>query len=111
MDEENSELLGTVSMGQIRALNELLSESPNIDVNGKNVDGNFAAMIAAQHNDLPMLKLLVSHGARLDLKDGFGRTVMGWAKKHKNNEMVEFINNKLSESSTLSEGAQNPCCC
>ena len=97
MREETSLLIGIVSLGQIKALNELLSQYTNLDVNEKDDDGNFAAIIAAKHNDLSILKLLVHHGAKLDLKDGYGRTVIGWAKKHKNEEMIYFINSHLSE--------------
>jgi hypothetical protein len=44
------------------------------------------------------LKLLVEHGAKLYLQDGFGRDVMGWAKKHKNSEMIEYINNQAEQN-------------
>lgn len=88
-------LIGIVNLGQIRALKELLSKSTDLDVNQKDENGNFAAIIAARHNDLEILYLLVEHGARLDLKDGFGRTVIGWAEKHKNQEMINYINERI----------------
>ena len=92
MSDEILELLQIVSLGQIRALENLLSRSKNLDVNEKDEYGNFAAIIAARRNDLDMLKLLVEHGAKLDLKDGFGRTIMGWAIKYKNEETIKYIN-------------------
>ncbi len=98
MYNEEIGLIQIVKLGQIRALKEFLSKSKNIDVNQKDEHGNFAAIEAARNNDLDILKILVDYGAKLNLKDGFGRTVDGWAKKHNNKEMIMYIESKLSET-------------
>ncbi len=93
------QLIQIVNLGQRQALEELLNKYENLDVNQKDDYGNFPAIIAARHNDLPILKILVEHGAKLNLKDGFNRTVMGWAQKHKNEEMKKYIDDQLSKDS------------
>ncbi len=91
--KDRVQLVDLVSWGQRAAVEELIQKAgSNLDINEKDANGNFAAIIAAERNDLRMLTLLVKHGARLDLEDGRGRTVLGWAKKNENNRMIEFIN-------------------
>ncbi len=93
MSDETIELIQIAKLGQTRALKNLLSKSKDIDVNQNDEFGNFAAIEAARNNDLDMLKTLVERGAKLDLTDGFGCTVTGWAKKHRDEEMINFIEN------------------
>jgi len=50
------------------------------DVNHVNAMGVTAAMAAANRGSDDILQFLVDHGARLDVKDNQGRTVMDWAK-------------------------------
>jgi ankyrin repeat protein len=88
-------LLDMIALGQIETVETVLNESPGYDVNQKNKLGTFPALLAANQNNLRLLKLLVTHGARLDQKDASGRTVMGWAKKYDNQEMIDFIEKTL----------------
>jgi ankyrin repeat protein len=90
MSNEQIPLLQIVSLGQIEKLRDLLRTS-KIDVNETDENGGLAVVIAARRNDLSMLRLLVEHGAKLNEKDGWGRTVDGWARKHNNIEMLTFI--------------------
>ena len=98
-----STLLSIISLGQIDVLKKVLDECAQrnlkIDLNEKDSFGNFVTILAAQQDNLLTLKLLVDHGAApslcLDFKDGAGRTVMGWAKKHNNIEMISYITEVL----------------
>ncbi len=89
MSEDHIWLIDYAEIGQVGAMRQLLSER-QIDVNKSNEYGINAALVAAERNDLEMLKLLVEHGARLDVKDGMGRTPIGWAERNENAEMIEY---------------------
>ncbi|MDX2164887.1 MAG: hypothetical protein SFW07_05680 [Gammaproteobacteria bacterium] len=98
-------LLDVVMSGQIDTLKKVLAECAQrklkIDLNEQDDFGNFLTILAAQLNNLSLLRLLVDHGAAsslsLDFKDGRGRTVMGWAKKHNNVDMIAYIEKVLAD--------------
>lgn len=85
---------------------EMLLKGKNVDANEKNSLGEFPAIAAAKNNDLDMLKILSKHGADLELKDAFGRTVEGWAKHHNNQKMLDFI--KENVNNIILKGAEGP---
>jgi uncharacterized protein len=95
-------LLDMIALGQVETVEEVLNASPGYDVNQKNKLGTFPAILAASKNNFRLLKLLVNHGAVLDQKDGLGRTVMGFAQKYNNQEMIEFIETSLASASESS---------
>lgn len=39
---------------------------------------------------------MVDNGAKLDLKDGLGRTVRGWAEKYKNTDRLKLIDEQAN---------------
>mgnify|MGYP002624023452 CR=1 FL=1 len=81
------------SLGQITAVKELIETGA--DVNEKDELGRCAIITAASRNDLDMVDLLIKAGAKVDVKDGFGRTPLGYAQYHKNNKLIELIQNGL----------------
>ena len=87
---DKTQLFELISWRQIDVIKELL-EKTSCDLNEKDSHGNLATIVAAQRNDLPMIKFLVSKGASLKLENSRGRTVKWWAEKYKNNEMLNFI--------------------
>ncbi len=90
--QDKVQIIDIVRLGQKSAVEELLQKySGSFDINEQNTSGSFATLVAAERNDLPMLKLLVTYGARLDLKDGRGRTVRGWAEQNNSKDMLNFI--------------------
>ncbi len=99
--------LDIIALGQTDTIEAVLRDSPGYDVNQTNKLGTFPAILAASKNNLRLLKLLVNYGAVLDMKDGAGRTVMGWANKHENQEMIKFIENTLASSVSFSEDMPN----
>lgn len=119
-----STLLDIIMLGQIDTLKMVLDQCAErklkIDLNEQDELGNFVAIFAAQRNKLPMLKLLVEHGAAPslspDCKDGGGRTVMGWAKKHNNPDMIAYITqvtsslplDKVEKTHSLSADKSSP---
>lgn len=108
-----STLLDVLMSGQVDALKKVLDDCAQrklrVELNEQDDFGNFLTILAAQLNNLSLLKLLVDHGAApslsLDFKDGRGRTVMGWAKKHNNTEMVAYITKVLADLPSDKEAA------
>lgn len=67
--------------------------SAGVPVNARNATGNngTAVLYAAQDNNFEMLKFLVEHGADLTMKDNAGNRPYMEAKRHKNEEMANYI--------------------
>ena len=89
----NQEFLEIVTIGSTGAIKEIL-ESPDVykvDINYRDDFGNAACLLAAQRNDLKMVKLLKRNGANLMVEDGFGRTVLSWADQYSNDEMRDIV--------------------
>jgi ankyrin repeat protein len=97
-DERNEMLIQIVVLGKIEILRKLLARDENIDLNLKDEYGHLPVIEAAKRNNLPMVKLLVKHGAKLHSKDGAGRNVEGWANKHKNKDMINFLKQDQSHT-------------
>ena len=52
-------------------------------------------MHAAQHSDVKMIKLLLSHGAEISAVDETGATVLNFATMGKNKENISFLKSKI----------------
>ena len=89
-------LIEITSLGLLGDVKRMLMNG--YDANEADEYGTTAALVAAEQNDLSMLKLLVEHDASLSVKDGRGRTIIGWAEKHKNQAMIDFINSQQQNS-------------
>lgn len=100
MKQSTKKLLTLVSLGQIDAVKEFVTPE---NVNLSDGFGNCAVLIAAQNNNLNMLKLLTAAGAKLDVSDSDGRTPLGWATHNKNNDMINFINTHISSTTIQPE--------
>jgi ankyrin repeat protein len=83
------EIIELVSLGQVEAVKKLISVG--CDLNKQDESGNCAVLMAACRNDLSILKVLFDAGADMNMQDSFGNTVLSWAKKHQNNEMIQLI--------------------
>lgn len=109
--EKNAMLIQIIVLNQIEVLKRLLARNPNIDLNLKDEYGHLPVIEAAKRNNLSMVKLLVEHGAKLHDKDGMGRNVEGWAKKHNNKDMINFLeqdpSNATPKKSKSSPGKDN----
>lgn len=89
--KKHVDVVECAKMGMFDALLELI-EKFNKDVNEIDESGYSAILCAAQRNDLNMMKMLVQHGACLDVET-YGHTPIGYAKHYKNQDMIEFIQN------------------
>jgi quinoprotein dehydrogenase-associated probable ABC transporter substrate-binding protein len=61
------------------------------DVNAKSNSGTTALMIAATHNNPPMIGLLIESGADVDLKNNQGKTAQDVAELNGNKEAAQAI--------------------
>jgi hypothetical protein len=46
---------------------------------------------ACQHDDLELIQMLLSRGARSDMKDNFGYTAKDYAERFGNEDIVELL--------------------
>lgn len=63
----------------------------------QNEDGVSPALRAAGRNDLKMLRLLISAGAKMDTADLLEFTPLKLAQMNKNNEMIQLIKKIIEE--------------
>ena len=92
--DDHKGLLQLVQYRQTDAARELVVAG--YDVNVRGAYGETAAYIAAKINDLEMLKLLADAGADLSLCDDGGQSPLFWARRNKNDEMIDLITNPAS---------------
>jgi ankyrin repeat protein len=85
-----SPLPGAVHGGSTRIVRRLLDGGA--DPNAFGPHGHAALHIAGVYGRVPMIQLLVSRGARLDLRDReHGGTPLGWAEYHKHEKAAAFL--------------------
>jgi ankyrin repeat protein len=85
-----SPLPGAVHGGSPRIVRRLLDAGA--DPNAFGPQGHAALHIAGVYGKVPMIRLLVSRGARLDLRDReHGGTPLGWADYHKHEKAAAFL--------------------
>ena len=90
-------LMLLVSMGQKKAVKDVV-EGKKCDVNESDDAGTCPVHLAAEVESLDMLKILVDGGAKLDVVDAFKSTPLSIAQEKKNQEMIDYINEKASTS-------------
>lgn len=58
-----------------------------------NMPETSALIVAAEHNNLPMVQLLMNKGANniINCEDCYGRTALSWAVHHENIDMAKFL--------------------
>lgn len=88
-NERDVKIVDVVSLGQLEDTRELIRRG--LDVDDPDENGNYAVTMAARRNDLEILKILIDAGAELNLFDGMGRKAITWARKYKNQEMIDEI--------------------
>lgn len=79
-----------VEVGNTTAVKRLM-DTRKPDVNYADEDGKCPILIAASRNDLDMLRLLISFGAEVGVKDIYGRSVQHYARKHHNEAMESIV--------------------
>ena len=61
------------------------------DINAETADGRTALHMAAQRGDIPMMTLLLSHGAKIDQRDAKGWTPLDRAVKWNCDSAADFL--------------------
>ena len=62
-----------------------------IDVNAKDEYGNTALHFAVMRNDVKLMKYLLKHGARIDVKNTFGESPMSLAVEY-DSDLMLYVN-------------------
>ena len=98
MPKKQVPIIECAGLGQIDAVEKLIKQGA--DVNEVNQDGDTAILIAAMRNDLPMTKILIAAGSKVQTKDQLGYSPLFWAQTNKNETMVELINANMDHKAT-----------
>ncbi len=97
MKNFHTPLFQAIKHNNIKALQRLLATAC-IDVNQEDHEGIIPILLAAKNGRLAMLKLLVSHGANITIKNAEGRTALDMAIKNKTSitfNNLDFILNLI----------------
>jgi ankyrin repeat protein len=85
-----SPLPGAVYKGNLQIIRRLLAAGA--DPNAFGPHGYASLHAACIHGKLPIVRLLLSRGARLDLRDReYNGTPLGWAAHHHHGILIEFL--------------------
>lgn len=86
--------------GNIPKLKEIIAESVELDAPlpvFNNADAGFRAIhIAAQHNRIEVVKLLLKHNIDIDIVDDFGNSAVHIAARENNVQILEFLKSNKS---------------
>lgn len=82
-------LIELVYLGQKEDVKTLLERG--YDINEQDKYGTSAALAAVTRNDINMLKFLIDHGARVDLRDVFGKTPLSKAQEMGSTDIANLI--------------------
>jgi ankyrin repeat protein len=75
----------------------ILTECEGTNINAQEIDTKRTAlMIAAYKNNLPVVQLLIEHGADITLRDTCGLTALDYATIQNNTEIAEYIKKQMS---------------
>lgn len=83
-------LIAAVNFNKSTDIAKLLIDA-KADVNWKDNLKNSAIMYAVKNGDLPMIKLLVAHGAKLNEVDAQNKTLLFTAKEFGYTEVINYL--------------------
>lgn len=96
-DDINEELLTAGRKGDAEAVKALLAKGA--DVNAKTRYGATALSYAADKGHLGVVRILLDHGANVNVKDTFyGETPLGWAAYRGHTDIVKLLLDKGAEA-------------
>lgn len=107
LDKERTKEFGLIQIieyariGFTKGIKQILNNNKEM-VNIRDSSGATAALVAAEQNDVETLKLLINNGADLTIPDLDGVTVIDWAKKHNNQDMMDLIAENTTSYSSYS---------
>ena len=97
-------LMLLVTMGQKEAVKDAVKEK-KCDVNEFDDAGARPVHVAADINNLDILKILVDDGgAELDVADAFKQTPLSLAEDNKNQDMINYIKDSIESAKTKGKG-------
>jgi ankyrin repeat protein len=102
--EFKNPLMYAILEGSRSKINTLLDYNANI--NDRDPEGNHALIYAAIHGDVTLIKILLKHGAYLNLKNNTRLTAYDHAVKSNNSEAAKYL--KLRYEKNLPEFQDGP---
>jgi ankyrin repeat protein len=90
-------LSSVIGIGDIETAEKLIGKG--VRVNFKNTRWVSPILMAINRNNLEVVKLIISSGANLDVKDINGNTVLDYARKYAGKDLMRFLlrNNMLNK--------------
>ncbi|MGB4812883.1 MAG: ankyrin repeat domain-containing protein [Methylophilaceae bacterium] len=91
---DGTSLRQAVSHRQYKAIQLFLASGINVNFHVKDMVYPYNTSpvgVAAQNNDIELVKLLVKHGADVTIKNSYGERPYNYAVEHNNSEMMQFI--------------------
>ena len=93
-DEEGTTVLMSAGFfGYVKIVELLILEGANL--NTKDIYGDTAFIKAVFSKNWKVMDLLWENGADISVKNKFGDTALSWAKKHKDPDMIEYLEEAL----------------
>lgn len=87
---DNHNIHKAAQKGKIDVIKDLLKKKKHI-VNAQNESGHTPIHIAALHNHLDIVSLLIDHGSDLLIKDNSGWSVLHFAASGRNEDIIKLL--------------------
>lgn len=99
-------LLEACQDGDLRAARAFLREGA--DVNCRDDAGRTPLIIATQHGHIPIINLLIEHGANINIADQHQNTALHYAVKNRNHQAIQCLTTELKSKSNAKNLSEPP---
>lgn len=104
----NTALIKAAQRDHADVIQVLVTQGKGIDVNAQTKDGNSPLWFIAEYEDLAALKLLREHGAKIDIADNVGQSVLVTTFLHKNREVLDYLVAQGADINHVDQGGHTP---
>ena len=89
--EHNKILFDLLRRDEFDKFKEYINKKETLDVNVRDESGNYLVTYAVIKNNIPIVKILLEKGCRIDIKDQEGKTLLYLPIKYKYTDIIKLI--------------------
>jgi len=104
----NTALIKAAQRNHDNVIAVLLTQGKGIDVKAQTKDGQSALWLIAEWENLPSLKLLHKHGAKINTTNNIGQSVLITTFLHKHREVLDYLVANGANINQVDQGGHTP---
>jgi len=104
----NTALIKAAQRDHADVIQVLVTQGKGMDINAQTRDGHSSLWFISECEDFATLKLLHEHGARINITDNSGQSVLVTTFLHKNREVLEYLVSSKADINHVDNGGYTP---